>query len=83
MTLAPLRNLRLFANVSATRVQEEKPPNTLPPYFFDAPGTRASSSLTGSYRLGQYLNLNLTYTGLRNTDGRTTWDVKAETRAVF
>ena len=82
-TLAPIRNLRLFANVTATRVREDKPADALPPFFFDAPGTRTSGSFTGSYRLGQNLNLNLTYSGLRNTDGRSTWDVKAETRAIF
>jgi hypothetical protein len=82
-TLAPLRNLRLFANVAATRVQEDKPPDALPPFFFDAPGTKTTGSFTGSYRLSQNLNLNLTYTGVRNTDGRSTWDVKAETRAIF
>jgi len=82
-TLAPLRNLRLFASLSATRVQEDRPEGALPPFFFDAPGTRTSTSLSGSYRLGQNLNLNLTYTGLRNTDGRSTWDLKAETRAIF
>jgi hypothetical protein len=83
VTLAPLRNLRLLASASATRVAEEKPPEALPPFFFEAPGTKTSASFTGSYRLGQYLNLNFTYTGLRATDGRTTWDVKAETRAIF
>ena len=66
-----------------TRVFEDKPAGVLAPFFFDAPGTRTTTSLTGSYRLGQNLNLNLTYSGLRYTDGRSTYDVKAETRAIF
>ncbi len=82
-TIAPLRNLRLFASLAATHVVEHKPPDVLPPFFFDAPGTKTSGSLSGSYRLGQNLNLNLSYSGVRNTDGRSTWDVKAETRAIF
>lgn len=82
-TLAPVRHLRLLANVTVARVFEDKPEAVLAPFLFDAPGTRTSASLTGSYRLGQNLNLNLTYNGLRNTDGRTTYDVKAETRAIF
>jgi hypothetical protein len=36
-----------------------------------------------SYRLGQYLNFNLNYSGVRGTDGRFFYDVKAETRAIF
>ena len=82
-SLAPARNVRVFASVGATRVQESKPPGVLPPYFFDAPGTKISATFSGSYRLGQNLNLNLTYSGLRNTDKRTSYDVKAETRALF
>jgi hypothetical protein len=80
---APLRNLRLFASVELTHVREDKPADVLAPFSFEAPGTRTSASLTGSYRLGQNLNLNLTYNGLRHTDGRSTYDVKAETRAIF
>ena len=81
--LAPVPNLRLFANVSTTRVFEERSLDALPPFLFDAPGTKTTASLTGSYRLGRNLNLNLTYSGVRNTDGRSTYDVKAETRAIF
>jgi hypothetical protein len=83
LVLAPLRSLRLFASVAAARVREDKPADVLPPFFFEPPGTRTRATVTGSYRLGQYLNLNLTYNGVRNTDGRTTYDVKAETRAIF
>lgn len=82
-SLAPARNVRVFASIAATRVQEEKSPGALPPFFFDAPGTKVAATFSGSYRLGQNLNLNLTYSGLRNTDKRTTYDVKAETRALF
>jgi len=82
-TLAPARNLRLFATVGATSVREDKPAGVLPPYFFDPPGTKVAATFTGSYRLGPNLNVNLTYSGLRNTDHRTTYDVKAETRALF
>jgi hypothetical protein len=55
----------------------------LPPYFFEPPGTRLRANVTGSYRLGRNLNFNITYAGVRHTDGRNTYDVKAETRAIF
>ncbi|HZM15053.1 MAG TPA: hypothetical protein VFE28_03545 [Candidatus Krumholzibacteria bacterium] len=83
VVLAPLRNLRLLGSVTATRVLEDKPPGALPPFLFDAPGTKTSATLTGSYRLARILNLNLTGTAVRNTDGRSTYDVKMETRAIF
>jgi hypothetical protein len=81
--LAPLRNVRLVVSLAVARVEEDRPVLALPPFFFDPPGTRTTASLTGSYRLGQNLNLNLTYVGVRQTDGRSTYDVKAETRAIF
>jgi hypothetical protein len=81
--LAPVRNLRVFANLSATRVFEDRPSAVLPPFLFDPPGTKVTASLTASYRVGRNLNLNLTYSGVRNTNGRSTYDVKAETRAIF
>ncbi len=81
--LAPSKNLRLLGNLALTRVLEDKPEGALAPFFFDAPGTKAVASLTGSYRLGSNLHLQLSYSGLRNTDGRSTYDVKAETRAIF
>jgi hypothetical protein len=83
MILAPLAPLRLLGNIALTRVLEDKPAGALAPFFFDAPGTKAVASLTGSYRLGANLHLQLSYSGLRNTDGRSTYDVKAETRAIF
>ncbi len=83
VTLAPLRNLRVLATVAATRVAESKPFDTLAPYFFDPPGTKTTASFLGSYRVGQYLNFNLNYSGVRGTDGRFFYDVKAETRAIF
>jgi hypothetical protein len=83
LTLAPLRSLRLLATLAATRVQEDKPVLALAPYFFDPPGTKTSASFLGSYRLGQSLHFDVTYAGQRNTDGRFTYDVKMETRALF
>jgi hypothetical protein len=83
VVLAPVRNVRLFASLSATRILEFRPEGALPPFLFDPPGTKTTATLTGSYRLGRHLNLNLTYSGIRNTDGRSTYDVKAETRAIF
>jgi hypothetical protein len=81
--LAPLRNLRLLASVTATRVFEDNPSGALPPFLFDAPGTKTTATCTGSYRLARILNLNLSATAVRNTDGRSTYDVKMETRAIF
>jgi len=81
--LAPSKNMRLLGSLAATRVLEDKPAGALAPFFFDAPGTKVVASLTGSYRLGSNLHLQLSYSGLRNTDGRSTYDVKAETRAIF
>lgn len=81
--LVPVRDLRLFVNVTATRVFEQRPVGAVPPFLFEAPGTRANAALTGSYRIGRNLNLNLTYSAVRSTDGRFTYDVKAETRAIF
>jgi hypothetical protein len=83
LALAPFRNARILAGGSVTRVFEQLPLGMLPPYFFDAPGTRLRADVTGSYRLGRNLNLNITYSGTRQTDGRSTYDVKAETRAIF
>jgi hypothetical protein len=83
LALAPMRNIRLLAGGSATRVFEDKPEGVLPPYFFEPPGTRLRANVTGSYRLGRNLNFNITYAGVRHTDGRNTYDVKAETRAIF
>ncbi len=81
--LAPLRSLRLLASVTATRVFESNPQGALPPFLFDAPGTKTTTTLTASYRLARILNLNLTASTLRNTDGRSTYDVRMETRAIF
>lgn len=81
--LAPARNLRLLGSVTLTRVFEDNPSGALPPYLFDAPGTKTTLTVTGSYRLARILNLNLTATSVRNTDGRSTYDVRMETRAVF
>jgi len=83
MVLAPVRNLRLLGSVTMTRVFEDNPEGALPPYLFDAPGTKTTATVTGSYRLARILNLNLTATSVRNTDGRSTYDVRMETRAVF
>ena len=83
VALAPLRNTRFLAGGSVTRVFEDKPVGVLPPYFFEPPGTRLRANVTGSYRLGRNLNLNITYSSVRHTDGRYTYDVKAETRAIF
>jgi hypothetical protein len=82
-TLAPTRSLRLLASVAATRVIEDKLEAVLAPYFFDPPGTKATISLLGSYRLGRSLQFNVTYNGIRGTDGRFNYDAKAETRAIF
>jgi hypothetical protein len=82
-TLAPWRNLRLLSSAAVTRVFEDKPDDVLAPYWFDPPGTKTTVSFLGSYRLGQYLNFNLNYSGVRGTDGRFFYDVKAETRAIF
>ncbi len=81
--LAPLRSLRLLASVTATRVFETNPERALPPYLFDAPGTKTTMTLTASYRLARILNLNMTASALRNTDGRSTYDMRMETRAIF
>ena len=81
--LAPVRNMRLLMSVATTLVTEDKPDAALPPFFFDPAGTQVRANVTASYRLGRNLNLNMTYSSLRNTDGRTTYDVKAETRAIF
>ena len=83
VTLAPTRNLRLLGTVAATQVFEDKPELALAPYFFDPPGTKTSVSLLGSYRLGRSLQFNVNYSGIRGTDGRFTYDAKAETRAIF
>jgi len=83
VALAPFRNARILAGGSVTRVYEQRDASVPPPYFFDAPGTRLQANVTGSYRLGRNLNLNITYAGVRQTDGRNSYDVKAETRAIF
>jgi len=82
LALAPIRNTRLLAGGSVTRVFE-KATGIPPPYFFEPPGTRLRANVTGSYRLGRNLNFNITYSSVRHTDGRFTYDVKAETRAIF
>ena len=83
IVFAPVLNFRIFATLSATRVFETRPPGVLPPYLFDAPGTRMRGSLSGTYRIARYLDLNLNCSAMKHTDGRSTYDVKAETRAIF